>query len=101
MLVNELTFYELKRIITPVIQLQPMSRVISEIGEVLGISKATRKKIQEQKQFLLRYKGFRVFLSDLRWLRGRGPAIASQFSKSITASLGRGKEQPRQLPESW
>jgi hypothetical protein len=84
MLVNELTFYELKRIIMPVIQLQPMSRVISEIGEVLGISKATRKKIQEQKQFLLRYKGFRVFLSDLRWLRGRGPASHLQFSRPAT-----------------
>jgi hypothetical protein len=84
MLVNELTFYELKRIITPVIQLQPMSRVISEIGEVLGISKATRKKIQEQKQFLLRYKGFQVFLSDLRWLRGRGPAIHLQFGRPAT-----------------
>ena len=48
MLINELTFYELKRIITPVIQMQPMSRVVSEIGEVFGISEPTRKKIQKQ-----------------------------------------------------
>jgi len=45
MLINELTVYELKRIITPVIQLQSMSRVCSEIGEVLGIPKANRKNV--------------------------------------------------------
>jgi hypothetical protein len=85
MLVNELTFYELKRIITPVVQLQSMSRVCSEIGTVLRISKPTRKEIQEQnKQFLLRYKGFEVFLRDLRWLRGRGPSIQLQFSRPAT-----------------
>ena len=55
MLINELTFYELKRIITPVIQLQPMSLLCSEIGEVLGIPKANRDKITEQDKFSLRY----------------------------------------------
>ena len=84
MLVNELTFYELKRIIKPIIQLQPMSLVISEIGEVIGISKATREKIEQQEQFLLRYKGFDMFVSDLRWLRGRGPSIMLQFRRPAT-----------------
>jgi hypothetical protein len=84
MLINELTFYELKRIITPVIQMQPMSRVVSEIGEVFGISEPTRKKIQKQERFLLRYKGFEAFVSDLRWLRGRGPSIHLQFRRRAT-----------------
>jgi hypothetical protein len=57
MLVNELTIHELGQIIKPVIQLQPMSHVVSEIGKVIGIPKPTREKIQEQDQFLLRYKG--------------------------------------------
>ncbi len=86
MLINEFTVYELKRIIKPVIQLQSMKRVVSEIGEVIGIPQATRKKIQEQEQFLLRYKGFEVFLSDLRWLRGRGPRIHLQFKRPATKS---------------
>src|SRR4030095_15946731 len=84
MLVNELTVYELERIIGPVIQLQPMSRVISEIGEVVGISNPTREKITKQEQFLLRYKGFEVRCSDLRWLRGRGPSIQLRFRRSAT-----------------
>ena len=71
MLVNEATFYELKRIITPVIQLQSMSRIVSELGQVLGIAKATREKILHQEQFSLRYKGFEMFFADLRWLRDR------------------------------
>jgi hypothetical protein len=84
MLINELTLYELKRIITPVIQMQSMSRVVSEIGQVLGIPKATRDKIQDQEQFSLRYKGFETFVSDLRWLRGRGPSIHLQFRRRAT-----------------
>jgi hypothetical protein len=64
MLVNKLTFYELERIIKPVIQMQPMSRVCSEIGD--GIPKADQKKIQQQEKFRLRYKGFDVFFYDLR-----------------------------------
>ena len=84
MLINELTVYELKRIITPVIQLQPMSRVCSEIGEVLGIPKADREKIMEQQKFSVRYKGFEVFFSDLRWLSGRGPSMMLQFQRPAT-----------------
>jgi hypothetical protein len=84
MLVNELTFYELERIIKPVIQLQSMFRVCSEIGEVLGIPKADRKKIQEQEKFRLRYKGFDMRFSDLRWLRGRGPSIHLTFTCPAT-----------------
>jgi len=84
MLVNELTFYELKRIITPVVQLQPMSRVCLEIGEVLGIPKANREKITNQEKFSLRYKGFDLFISGLRWLRGRGPCIMLQFRRPAT-----------------
>lgn len=84
MLVNELTFYELKRIITPAIQLQPMSRVLSGIGEVLGISNPTRQKIQKQEQFLLSYKGFDVFFYELRWLRDRGPCMSLQFKRAAT-----------------
>jgi hypothetical protein len=86
MLINELTLYELKQIITPVIQMQPMSRVVSEIGQVLGIPKATADKIQHQEQFSLRYKGFEAFVSDLRWLRGRGPSIHLQFRRGATKS---------------
>jgi hypothetical protein len=84
MLINEFTVYELKQIIKPVVQLQSMQRVISEIGEIIGIPKATREKIQKQTQFLLRYKGFDVFFSDLRWLRGRGPSIHLQFKRPTT-----------------
>jgi hypothetical protein len=84
MLINELTLYELERIIKPVIQMQPMSRVCSEIGEVLGIPKADRKKIQEQEKFRLRYKGFDVFFYELRWLRGRGASMALQFKRPAT-----------------
>jgi hypothetical protein len=84
MLINELTVYELKRIITPVIQLQPMSRVCSEIGEVLGIPKANREKITEQQKFSLRYKRFEMFVSDLSWLSGRGPSIHLQFRRPAT-----------------
>jgi hypothetical protein len=84
MLINELTLYELERIIKPVIQMQPMSRVCSEIGEVLGIPKANRKKITEQEKFSLRYKGFQLFISDLRWLSGRGPSIMLQFRRPAT-----------------
>src|SRR5437899_2022646 len=84
MLVNELTVYELKRIITPVIQLQSMSRVCSEIGEVLGIPKANREKITKQVKFSLRYKGFELFISELRWLSGRGPSMMLQFRRPAT-----------------
>jgi hypothetical protein len=84
MLVNELTSHELRQIIKPVIRLEPMPRIISEIGKVVGISQPTRIKIQKQDQFLLRYKGFDVFISDLRWLRGRGPSISLQFKRPST-----------------
>ena len=84
MLVNELTTYELERIIKPVIQLQPMSRVCSEIGEVLGIPEANREKIQEQKKFRLRYKGFDLHFYNFRWLRGRGPTIHLNFTCPAT-----------------
>jgi hypothetical protein len=84
MLVNELTTYELEQIIKPVIQMQPMSRVCSEIGDVLGIPKANRKKIQEQDKSRLRYKGFDVFFYDFRWLRGRGACMSLQFKRSAT-----------------
>jgi hypothetical protein len=85
MLVNELTFYELERIIKPVIQLQSMQRVTSEISKIIGIPKTTSaKKIQDQMQFRLRYKGFEVFFADLRWLRGRGPSIELQFKRPAT-----------------
>jgi hypothetical protein len=84
MLINELNFYELKRIITPVIGMQPMSHIVSEIGQVLGIPKATARKIQNQEQFSLRYKGFEAFVSDLRWLRDRGPSIHLQFRRRAT-----------------
>jgi hypothetical protein len=84
MLVNELSFYELERLIKPVLQLQSMSRVCSEIGEVLGIPKADPQKIKNQERFLLRYKDFRMFVSDLRWLRGRGPSIYLQFRRPAT-----------------
>ena len=89
MLVNELTAYELEQIIKPVIQMQPMSRVCSEIGEVLGIPKADRKKIQEQVKFRLRYKGFDAFFYDLRWLRGRGACMTLQFKRPATESQKR------------
>jgi hypothetical protein len=85
MLINELTVYELKRIITPVIQLEPMSRVCSEIGDILGIPDARgRETITEQAKFSLRYKGFEMFVSDLSWLRGRGPSIHLQFRRPAT-----------------
>lgn len=84
MLVNELSYYELKNIMKPVIQLQPMSHVVSEIGKVIKISQPTRQKIQEQREFLLRYKGFEMSLSDLRWLRDRGPCISLQFKLQST-----------------
>src|SRR5689334_18071276 len=87
MIINDLSFAELARIIQPVIQIQPMSRVCSEIGEVLGIVGATRKKIQDiQKQdnFRLSYKGFEVFFYSLRWLRGRGPCMSLQFKRPAT-----------------
>ena len=61
-----------------------MSRVCSEIGQVLGISKPDRDKITKQEQFLLRYKGFKVFFAGLDWLRGRGPSIQLQFSRPAT-----------------
>jgi hypothetical protein len=86
MLINEFTVYELKRIIRPVIQLQSMNRVISEIGEIIQIPHPIREKIQKQEQFSLRYKGFEVFFSDLRWLRGRGPSIHIQFRRPATKS---------------
>ena len=84
MLINELTVYELKRIITPVIQLQQISRVCSEIGEVLGIPDADRDKITEQEKFSLRYKGFELFISGLRCLSGRGPHIMLRFRRLAT-----------------
>jgi hypothetical protein len=84
MLINELTLYELKQIVTPVIQMQPMSRVVSEIGQVLGIPKATADKIQHLEQVSLHYKGFETFVSDLRWLRDRGPSIHLQFRRRAT-----------------
>lgn len=84
MLVNELTYYELKKIIEPIIKLQPMSQVISEIGKVLRITKPSREKIQKQDEFLLRYKGFDIFFSDLRWLKGKGPSISLQFKRQST-----------------
>lgn len=84
MLVNELTYYELKKIIKPIIQLLPMSQVISEIGDVVRISQPSREKIQKQDEFLLRYKGFEMFFSDLRWLRGKGPCISLQFKRQST-----------------
>jgi hypothetical protein len=64
--------------------MQPMSRVCSEIGDVLGIPNANRKKIQEQEKFRLRYKGFDVFFYDLRWLRGRGACMSLQFKRPAT-----------------
>jgi len=84
MLINELSVHELGQIINPVIQLQTMSCVVSEVGKVIGISKPTRDNIQKQDQFLLRYKGFEVCVSDLRWLRGRGPSISLQFRQPST-----------------
>ncbi len=61
-----------------------MSRVVSEIGKVIGISQPTRERIQRQEQFHLRYKGFEVFISDLRWLKGCGPSISLQFKRPST-----------------
>ena len=84
MLINELTYYELNNILEPVIQLQPMSRVVSEIGKITRISEPTREKIQKQDEFLLHYKGFELFFSDLRWLRNRGPCISLQFRRQST-----------------
>jgi hypothetical protein len=84
MLINEFTVHELGQIIKPVIQLQPMSCIVSEIGKVVGLSKPTRENIQKQDQFLLRYKGFDMYVSDLRWLRGRGPSISLQFKRPST-----------------
>lgn len=84
MLINELSVHELKQMIEPVFQLQSMECVISKIGEVIGIPEPTREKIQKQRQFLLRYKGFEVFFSDLRWLRGRGPSFHLQFKRPAT-----------------
>lgn len=84
MLINEFTFYELKTILEPVIQLQPMTTVVSEIGKIVKISKPTRDKIQKQTEFHLRYKGFDVLFSDLRWLRNQGPCISVQFRRPAT-----------------
>jgi len=84
MLINELTYYELTKIVEPVIQLQPMSQVVSEIGKIIRISKPSRDKIQKQDEFLLRYKGFEVLFYDLRWLRSRGPCISLQFRRQST-----------------
>lgn len=85
MLVNELTFSELKSIIDPVIRLEPMIDVVSKIGEPLLIEKPSRKKILEHgNKQLLRYKGFKVFISDLRWIKNQGPCIIIQLSNQIT-----------------
>lgn len=80
----ELTVRDLKRIIKPVIQLQSMSLVLSNIGEVIGIPQPTREKIQKQDQFLLSYRGFSVSFFALSWLRGRGPTICLQFIRRAT-----------------
>ena len=64
-----------------------MSDVVSEIGKVIRIAKPTRQKIQEQqREYHLRYKGFEILISDLRWLRGRGASICLQFRRKSTVS---------------
>jgi hypothetical protein len=83
MLVNDLTFYELERIIKPVLQMQSMHRVCSEIGQVLGIAKPNREKITDQEKFSLRYRDFQVSIS-LGWLSGRGAYLILQFARPAT-----------------
>ena len=85
MLVNELTFSELKSIIDPVLRLEPMNDVISKISEPLLIEKPSREKISEQcNKQLIRYKGFKVFISDLRWIKNQGACITIQLSRQST-----------------
>lgn len=85
MLINELTFFELKSIITTVIKLEPMNNVVSTISEALLIEKPSRKNItgQGNKQHIL-YKGFKVFISDIRWIKNQGPCIIIQLSRQST-----------------
>jgi hypothetical protein len=85
MLINELTFYELKSILEPIIKLEKMTYVVSKIGKTLNITKPTRKNIKQYgNEFHLRYKGFDIFISDLRWIKNQGPCIIIQPSRQST-----------------
>ena len=85
MLINELTFYELKSILEPIIKLEQMTDVVSKIGKTLNVTKPTRQNIQQYgNEFHLRYKGFDIFISDLRWIKNQGPCIIIQLSRQST-----------------
>lgn len=85
MLINELTFYELKSILDPIIRLEPMTDVVSKIGETLLIEKPSRKNISEQgNKYHIQYKGFNLFISDLRWIKNQGPCITIQLKRNST-----------------
>ncbi len=80
MAIHEITIHELNRILTPIFRLEPLGNVMSEIGEILGSDSTYASDLAKEFSGLnLHYREFQIHISDLRWIRDRGPSITIQF----------------------
>jgi hypothetical protein len=79
MIENKLVFHELRRMLRPILRLDPMDVALAEIGEVLSIPVADPDDVVCQRKLLVTYRGFRIDITDLRWLPDCGPSIHMQF----------------------
>jgi hypothetical protein len=84
MLVHEFSKYELRQILLPILSLEDMEVCADELCKVIGLNnKAANKIIDGAREFVIRYKGFEIFISDFRWIHPFGASISIQFRKPL------------------
>ena len=79
MIENKLNLNELSRIIQPFLRLEPPSRIISALQDVLSIPVADFNDVICQTKILVTYNGYRMDIRDLRTLQDKGVSIQIQF----------------------
>jgi hypothetical protein len=79
MIVNELDRAELTLLLRPILRLAPAQEVLATLAEVLHVSSATRDALMCQRETMVTFAGYRVDITDLRWVGDKPGSIILQF----------------------
>ena len=81
----------------PFLCISESNNVIGELSEVLGIPIQKREDVVCQDKVLITYKGYRLDILDLRWIKDSGFSISIQFKMKKNWSHGIFTDQNKEL----